>query len=183
MLTKDLFNKIDGGIKNSNLRKSFNTSKGLLNKLLSPFPKDVMLTALKDSTGIELTFKDLLDKSRTKILIIDFWASWCGPCKDGMPEIYQLKKKFSNSDVELVFISLDEKESNWRSSMQQIKIPGKHYWVDENFKSALGKYLEIHNIPRYVMINRSGKLEKINASFPIPGYQGLGVQISKLLNQ
>ena len=67
--------------------------------------------------------------------------------------------------------------------MSQLKIPGNHYWADDNFNSAFSKYLVRSGIPRYVIINQSGKLEKINAAPPEPGEYSLMSQITKLLNK
>ena len=182
LVTKELFKKINMGVINPEFRNYFNPLKEQLNKYLTPFPKEVLLTALIDSIGHKLSFSDLLRKSKNKFIVIDFWASWCGPCKVGMPKVDKLKKIFSNADVEFVFISLDETENDWRDGMKNTNIPGSHYWIDDNFKSALAKYLIVHSIPRYVIINKIGTIEKFNAFDPEPGDYGLQSQLSKLLS-
>lgn len=182
LVTTKLFEKIDKEVIDPEIREYYNSLKDLLNKYLNPFPKEVLLTALVDSMGHKLTFKDLLEKSKNKIIVLDFWASWCGPCRIGMPKVNKVKQELNNPNVEFIFISLDETEKDWRVGLKMTKVPGKHYWINNNFNSALAKYLTIHPIPRYVIINRSGKLEKANAFSPYPGEYGLEAQISKLLN-
>ena len=183
LMTKRLFAKIDKGIKHPEFRNYFKLSKENLKKCLASIPREALLTALIDSVGNKLTFKDLLIKSKNKIIVLDFWASWCGPCKAGMPKFNEVKKNFSNSKVDFIFISLDEKETNWRGSMEMLKIPGNHYWINDNFKSALSSYLKISGIPRYVIINQSGEVEKLNSVGPYSGENGLMTQITKLLNR
>jgi len=181
LVTKELFKKIDTELTKTEFRNYFNTSRDRLHKSLTPFPKEVLLTALTDSVGQKLIFKDLLTKSKNKMIVLDFWASWCGSCIQGMPEVNKMKKNFSNADVEFVFISLDKTEPDWRGGLNKTKIPGNHYWIKDNFDSALAKYLIIHSIPRYVIINKAGQIEKIEAFSPYPGDYGLETQLNKLL--
>lgn len=183
VITRELIEKIDLEITNPEFRTYFNALKDKFNKHLTPFPKEVMLTALIDSVGHKLTFKDFLAEYKNKIIVLDFWASWCGPCKAYMPKINKIKKNFSNSDVEFVFMSLDEKNNDWRDHLKKTKIPGNHYWIVDNFKSALAKYLQIHAIPRYVIINRSGKIENIDTIIPESGENWFTAQINKLLSR
>src|ERR1035437_3235021 len=71
------------------------------------------------------------------------------------------KTNFNNKEVEFVFVSLDDAENKGRGSMEQLKIPGNHYWISENFNSPIANYLKINGIPRYFIINQSGRIEKI----------------------
>ena len=180
--TKELFEKIDKGVTNPEIRKSFSQAQDQLIKYLTPFPKEVLLSTLIDSTGHKLTFRDLLMKSKNKFIVLDFWASWCGPCRVGMPKVNKLKKSFSNKDVKFVFISIDDTEKEWRSGLKMTKVPGNHYWPGSRTKSALAKYLKIQSIPRYVIINRLGRIEKMKAFSPSEEYYGLMEELTKLLN-
>ena len=182
LVTKELFKKIEAGITSPEFRNYFKPFKDQFNKSLAQFPKEVMLTVLIDSIGHKLTFKDLLEKSKNKIIVLDFWASWCGPCIYEMPNVNKLKKVFSNSDVEFVFISIDQTESDWRGGLKKTKIPGNHYWIADKSKSALIKYLKMESIPRYVIINKSGNIEKMKAFGPGLEEYGLLAQLNKLLN-
>jgi thiol-disulfide isomerase/thioredoxin len=182
LATKEMFEKIDAGITSPEFREYFKPIKEQLNKSLTAFPNGVMLTVITDSLGHQFTFKDLMAKSKNKMIVLDFWASWCSACIQGMPEVNKIKKNFSNADVEFVFISLDKTEADWRGGLAKTKIPGNHYWIRDNFNSALVKYLIIPAIPRYVIINKAGKIEKINAFAPNPGDYGLMSQLSKLLS-
>jgi thiol-disulfide isomerase/thioredoxin len=181
LATKELFKIIDKGIVNPEFRSYYEPFKDQLNKYLTPFPREVMHTAIIDSLGDTLTFYDLLTKYKNKIIVLDFWASWCGSCIKEMSGVNKLQNNFSNAEVEFIFMALDKTETAWRSGLAKTKIPGNHYWIKDNFNSALIKYLIINAIPRYVIINKTGKLEKINAYSPMPGEYGLEFQISKLL--
>lgn len=180
--TKTLFEMISKGIESAEYKNYFKAYNDQLIKCITPFPKQVLLTALMDSVGNRLTFKDLLTKYKNKILVLDFWASWCGGCIEGMPKVKKLQKDLNSPEIGFVFISIDETMKNWRSGLAHTKIPGNHYWISENFKSALVKYMIIPTIPRYVIINREGKIEKMNSTGPSLGNFGLQEQLAKLLN-
>lgn len=183
LATKELFKKIAAGITSQEYREYFKPIKEQFYSLLTALPKVVLQTVVIDSVGHKLTFLDVMAKSKKKIIVLDFWASWCGPCIVGMPKVNKIKKNFSNNDVEFVFISVDKTEALWRGGLANTKIPGNHYWIKENLNSALVKFLKIPSIPRYVIINKTGTIEKLDAAKPEEGENGLQSQISKLLKQ
>jgi thiol-disulfide isomerase/thioredoxin len=183
LLTKELFEKIDKEVLNPESRKYFIPLKDKLTKYLTPLPENILLTALIDSLGHKLTFKDLLAKSRNKVLVLDFWASWCAPCRGGMPKVNMIKKNFNKKDVEFAFMSLDDTMKEWRNGMKVTKVPGNHYWITANFKSALAEYLKINSIPHYVIINKTGKFEKMDACSPDRGDCRLESEIAQILKQ
>ena len=182
LATKELFEKIDAGITSPEFKKHFKPIKEQLNILLTALPKDVLQTVFIDSIGHKLTFLDLMTKSKKKMIVLDFWASWCTGCIQGMPAVNKIKKDLSNADVEFVFISLDKTETDWRGGLSKTRIPGNHYWIRDNFNSALVKYLKVPQIPRYVIINKAGAIEKLYAFGPVPGDAGLQSQLTKLLS-
>ena len=183
LATKDMFEQLDKVVLNPESRKYFILLKEKLNKYLTPLPNNILLTAIIDSMGHKLTFKDLLAKSKNKFIVFDFWASWCAPCRGAMPKVNKIKKNFDKKDVEFVFMSLDDTVKEWRDGLKMTKVPGNHYWLTANFKSALAEYLNIHSIPRYVIINKTGKFEKMDAVSPERGDYGLEAQLNELLKQ
>lgn len=181
LTTKNLYEQLDKAVLNQESRKYFTPLKEKLNRYLTPLPEKVLLTALIDSLGHKLSFRDLLAKSRNKFLVLDFWASWCAPCRGGMPKVNKVKKDFNKKDVEFVFMSLDDTMKEWRDGLKMTKVPGNHYWITANFKSALAEYLNIHSIPHYVIINKTGKFEKMDACSPDRGEYGLESQLNEIL--
>ena len=65
---------------------------------------------IKDMDGKEIALKNY----KGKYVLLDFWASWCGPCRREMPNLVKLYKECKNKDFEIIGISLDQKEADWK---------------------------------------------------------------------
>lgn len=123
-------------------------------------------TILLDSTLKKQTFSQAIGAFKGKIIVIDFWASWCIPCKDALPFSKLLDKKTEKNGVVFIYLSLDEDFTAWKSSASQMGLIKNSYIVKDNFKSILSKNLKIKSIPRYVIIDKKGKIIEENAPSP-----------------
>lgn len=96
--------------------------------------------------------KWLTEKPNTegKFILIDFWATWCGPCKKAIPELNQFKNEFSN---DLVIIGISDEPKNVVEQLTQPKI---EYFSAIDTQSRLYNQLEIKGIPHCVLIDPNG---------------------------
>ncbi|TND07825.1 MAG: thioredoxin family protein [Bacteroidetes bacterium] len=117
---------------------------------------------LKDENGKEVSLSSL----KGKAVYLDFWASWCGPCKKEMPNSVALKKKLEGRNVTFVYVSIDKDENAWRSSMKQINVEGIHLCTGAAKNELIGKLYNIQFIPRYVIIDKEGKIVDAHAPRP-----------------
>lgn len=125
----------------------------------SNFPK------LKDINGKYFTFDDL----KGKVVYVDFWASWCGSCRQQMPYSKQLHGMFDEKQLkQLVFlyVSIDATEEAWKTGIQQMGMEGMHGISPGNWQSPIAKYFGISGIPRYMLINKKGEIVDLNAKWP-----------------
>lgn len=139
-------------------------------------------TVLINNSGSKSTWSKLIAENKGKVIYVDFWASWCAPCKAEMPASQMLRKHYDHMAVTFVYLSLDEKRADWKNSATSLKLPeGTSYLVEGDFEAKLARDLKIKSIPRYLLINKSGQI--ILPDAPRPGESRLKLEIEQLLKQ
>lgn len=118
---------------------------------------------IKDFTqpGLDGTPVSLLDEvSKNKITVIDFWASWCGPCRQEMPFMVELYDKYKDKGLGIIGISLDEDSDAWKAATQQLNIP----WVQmsdlKGWENVIAKHFCVTSIPHTIVVDQQGKILK-----------------------
>jgi thiol-disulfide isomerase/thioredoxin len=115
-----------------------------------------------------------------KIIYLDLWASWCGPCintfKTKTPDFE--KKLRDQEDVVLLYVSIDEKEESWKNYLAKNPMRGEHFFVGRGFEAEIMKYFKVWGIPRYLIIGKGNKLVSPNA--PRPGDEAYAALIEVL---
>ena len=109
-----------------------------------------------------------LEDLRGKLLYIDVWATWCGPCIKEMPALKELVKEYANKDIEFVSISIDSKNDyeKWRKMVPEKNVGGIQLYDAEGLNSDFMKAFSVSLIPRFMMIDSEGKI--ITAKAPRP---------------
>ncbi|SDD81750.1 TlpA family protein disulfide reductase [Niabella drilacis] len=128
----------------------------------------------------------LTGKHKNKIIYLDLWGTWCGPCINIMKHVPMVKKLFAGKDVVFAYLAMDEddQESRWKNFIQVNTIEGEHYRLTngqiQQIWKELGKDTE-QQYPTYVLFDKTGKLVNTNAARPDePGV--LKQQIEQILN-
>lgn len=120
-----------------------------------------------------------LSDFKDKIIYLDLWASWCGPCintfRTKTPEFE--KKLRDREDVVLMYISIDEKEEPWRNYLSKNPMRGVHLFAGKGFQADIMQYFKVWGIPRYLIIGKDNKIIDVNA--PRPGDEAFEV-LSKI---
>lgn len=111
--------------------------------------------------GKEIAFKDIIGKYRGKTVVMEVWASWCGDCVKAMPKLKELQK--NNPNVAYLFISMDKAEDKWKAGIEKHQIKGDHFWATDGMKGKFGQSIDLDWIPRYVIIDKTGKIELYRA--------------------
>jgi thiol-disulfide isomerase/thioredoxin len=147
------------------ITSSIEQSYNLFRKLGAPLPAEILTQRIRTLTGSTIPLQDVL--SSDKVVYIDVWASWCGPCIAEMEVEKKLIAELKGVDVKFVLISVDENFGKWKSSVTSINIAGQHYFLQGGIESPLIKYLSFREIPRYLIFDRSGRL--VSRDAPRPG--------------
>ena len=136
------------------------------------FSKEALSETLLAIDGGQVAFKDILKKHKGKTLLIEVWASWCGDCIKAMPKLKELQT--NNPDVAYLFISMDKTADKWKAGIAKHDIKGDHFMANDQMKGVFGKAIDLDWIPRYIIIDKTGKIviyraietdfEKINAT-------------------
>ncbi len=99
-----------------------------------------------------------LSSLRGKIVLIDFWASWCVPCRRQNPHLVELYEKYKGTDFEIFGVSLDENVSAWKNAIQKDGLTWPQVSDLMKWESSVVKEFHIEAIPYGVLIDRDGKI-------------------------
>lgn len=119
-----------------------------------------------DTRNQEAKFNDLLKNSVDKLVYIDFWASWCGPCIAQMPYSKALVEKYKDQIV-FVYVSIDANRIAWQQAVKQFQLeqPGVHHFHFGTHSDASAIF-DIRSIPRYILVDKAGNYVDLNAKRP-----------------
>jgi thiol-disulfide isomerase/thioredoxin len=99
-----------------------------------------------------------LESLSGKVVLIDFWATWCGPCREALPHIRQIAKKFDGQPLAVLSISLDSDEGKWKDFVGKNGMTWMQY-RDGGFEGRISKLFEVTAIPATFTIDADGVLE------------------------
>lgn len=117
-----------------------------------------------------------LSSLKGKIVVIDFWASWCGPCRRENPHMVELYKEVNEKGVEFLGVSLDKDKENWLKAIEDDGLVWKHVSDLQYWNSEAAKMYGISGIPATVLVDQNGVIVAKNLRSA-----ELKVEIEKLL--
>lgn len=110
--------------------------------------------SLPDPGGQPLALSSL----KGKVVLIDFWASWCGPCRKENPNVVALYKKYKDHGFEIFGVSLDRDKEKWLQAIQDDGLVWKHVSDLQYWKSQAAKAYGVSAIPATFLLDKEGKI-------------------------
>ena len=137
---------------------------------------------LKDKDGMRTDFEKLLGEHKGKVIYVNFWVSWCAPCRSEMPASAGLRKRYAGKDVVFVFLALNDRTDQWKKAAKEEGIYDMptSFFIENSKNSELLEQLKVNTIPRYLIFDKTGELVEQKA--PRPSDKNIDITLDKYLN-
>ncbi|HLK04796.1 MAG TPA: redoxin domain-containing protein [Candidatus Acidoferrum sp.] len=100
-----------------------------------------------------------MDDLQGKVVLLDFWATWCAPCREALPHMQQVAKKFKDEPLVILSVSLDSNEQAWKDFIEKHEMTWLHY-RDGGFTGPISRMFAVNAIPHTFTIDTDGVLQE-----------------------
>jgi len=121
--------------------------------------KSVPELVMADPNGKDVSISSF----KGKYVLIDFWASWCGPCRHNNPKLVRLYNKYHEKGLEIYGISLDEDSDDWKKAVQHDKLKWIQVIDDKGWAAPSASAYGVDMIPSSFLIDKQGVINRVNA--------------------
>lgn len=158
--------------------------RGPLLEYYNKVKDDVKTELIKTDKGLknpgEVLLNKILRENQGKVIYLDCWSTSCGPCIKELPASGELMKKFDKNKVAFVYLCMDSDSARWKKIVNEIVPEGKHYLSNKIESRYLYKILSVQQIPRYILINKEGKIVEEGRQLS-PSFGKIEIKIRELL--
>lgn len=120
---------------------------------------------VEDFYGKTMNFMDVIDRHKGNVIYLDYWASWCAPCKNEMPASKKLKER--NKNIAFLYVAVFDEKEKWRKAVEELGLSKENCYFSTNSKnSRYLKTLNVESIPRYMVFDKQGNLASKDAKRP-----------------
>ncbi|RZM21618.1 MAG: AhpC/TSA family protein [Pedobacter sp.] len=115
---------------------------------------------LPDSTGATYSLASV--RTAKKLILVDFWASWCGPCIMEFPNLKALHKKYATQGLEIIGISIDAQPTQWLGALTRLRPAGLQLILPDKIKSLVTRQYVVDAVPQTFLIDQKGIIRGYN---------------------
>lgn len=120
------------------------------------FSKEALQEELLTVDRKEVSLNDVLGKNQKQKKFIQIYASYCPISQDSFDDVVKFQEK--NKNAEYIFLSVDHSYHDWKRGLESLKVKGKHYYIQKKGKGALGQFLKLKSIPRFLIVDKNGNI-------------------------
>lgn len=109
---------------------------------------------MKQVDGTDLKLSDL----RGKVVLVDFWASWCGPCRKANPEVVRIYNQYKDKGFDVLGVSLDRNQAAWEKAIEADKLTWHHVSDLKGWQNEAAQLYSVRSIPQTLLIDAEGNI-------------------------
>ena len=150
---EQIFGQFDVKVQESELGREVRESIELRQRIEPGRPAPEFTLAKRDSSLVSLS------DFRGKVVVLDFWASWCKPCRASFPWVREFYKEYHEKGVEIIGVSIDDNRAAWEKALEEEKLPWPQV-IDETVKGTyrIGGLYHVLAVPMFVVVDKEGKI-------------------------
>jgi thiol-disulfide isomerase/thioredoxin len=159
----------------------FKQQKSIAERNNISLPDGANLKAADKITSGGQILSEIITKNKGKVIYIDIWATWCSACLQLFPDAKRLHEMFDENDVSFVYLCCRSQNEASQNVIKKYQLKGSHYFLDRTQYEYFEKKFLIAGIPRFILIDKSGKMVSSNALNP--NSKGIISEINRLINK
>jgi hypothetical protein len=126
------------------------------------FSKDALDEKLVTTERDSITLREVLLNNKGEQQFVQVFATYCPVSQDSFDDVIAFQKE--NPLIKYVFLSVDHSYFDWKRGLKDVKIKGQHYYIPKKGKGKLGEFLKLKTIPRFMILDKSGKIVLFKSS-------------------
>ena len=119
-----------------------------------------------DMSDGEKILQKLIEPYRGKLILLDIWGTWCGPCKEALSHSQKEYERLKEYDLVFLYLANNSSDEAWKNVIKEYEVTGDnvvHYNLPRAQQNAVENFLQVHAFPTYKLIDRNGNVLDVNA--------------------